>query len=87
MVGFFHTAPPDRVRADFEEFLAQTKILDCSRSVADKYGEIFANLQQRGAIVPVNDIWIAASCIVAGVPLATRDIHFQRIPELLFEIW
>jgi len=42
MVGFSYTAFPDSLRVEFESFLSHANILDCSRSVADKYGKIFA---------------------------------------------
>ena len=87
MVGFYYTIPPDAVRRDFESFLSHANILECNRNVADKYGAIFANLRGKGALIPANDIWIAACCIVAGKPLATRDAHFQRVPDLTVEMW
>jgi tRNA(fMet)-specific endonuclease VapC len=87
MVGFYYTAPPEAARKDFESFLSDVKILECNRSVADKYGEIFAALRRNGTMIPVNDIWIAACCIVADLPLATRDTHFQRVSSLRVEMW
>jgi tRNA(fMet)-specific endonuclease VapC len=87
MVGFFYTTPPDAVRRDFESFLSHANILECNRSVADKYGAIFADLRGKGSLIPANDIWIAACCIAAGRPLATRDAHFQRVHGLTVEMW
>lgn len=87
MVGFSYTAFPDSLSMEFENFLSHANILDCSRSVADKYGKIFAELRKKGSLIPVNDIWIAASCITFDRTLATRDAHFQKVPGLKIEMW
>jgi hypothetical protein len=40
-------------------------------AVATKWGELQARAQRRGRPRPVNDTWIAACCLVEGLPLAT----------------
>lgn len=42
--------------------------------VARKWGEISAFAVKRGRPRPQNDTWIAASCLVYGVPLATLNV-------------
>jgi predicted nucleic acid-binding protein len=64
-----------------------TEIIDCTTDVAEHYAKLKIELQSRGAMIPINDIWIAACCIAAGQPIATRDAHFQRIPDLTVEMW
>jgi tRNA(fMet)-specific endonuclease VapC len=39
-------------------------------------------LQRKGRLIPENDVWIAALCLEAGVPLATSEAHFQEVEEL-----
>ena len=46
------------------------------------YAGIRRDLERQGAIIPQNDIWIAAASIQADVPLVTRDQHFRRIRQL-----
>ncbi|MEW5945354.1 MAG: PIN domain-containing protein [bacterium] len=87
MIGFSYTVPSDKARREFEAFLTHANILVCNRNVADEYGEIFADLNRKGYLIPTNDIWIAACCLAAGVPLATRDNHFLRISNLRIEMW
>lgn len=87
MIGFFMTGTSGAARDNFESFLSRTKILDCTREVANKYGELVAELRKRGAMIPVNDIWIAACCIAHGKRLVTSDSHFRRVPSLEFEMW
>jgi predicted nucleic acid-binding protein len=32
--------------------------------------------------IPINDVWIAASCLEHGAALITRDAHFSEIDGL-----
>lgn len=86
-VGFTDSGPLPSQQSEFDVFLTSMKVIDCSREVAVRYGEIHRFLRRKGAMIPVNDIWIAACCVSAAKPLATRDAHFSRIPELTVEMW
>ena len=51
-------------------------LLPFDEVVAIRWGELQANAQLRGRPRPVNDSWIAACCLVHGIPLAafnTKD--------------
>ena len=51
-------------------------------------GELYAGFVRTGRPIPVNDIWIAATCARAGATLLTWDAHFRLIPRcgsLVFE--
>jgi len=41
--------------------------------------EIKNQLSQKGKPIPENDIWIAAIAKEAGLPLLTKDKHFQEV--------
>ncbi len=43
------------------------------------YARIYFDLERRGTMIPINDIWIAALAIEAGLPILARDEHFSRI--------
>ena len=46
-------------------------------------GQAFRYLQANGLLIGTNDLWIAATAIVHGMPLVTRnERHFQRVPKL-----
>jgi toxin FitB len=55
----------------FETWRQQVVLLPFDEAVAIKWGELQANTQLRGRPRPVNDTWIAACCLVHGLPLAT----------------
>ena len=47
--------------------------LPYSEQVAVRWGELQARAERRGRPRPVNDTWIAASCLVRDLPLATLN--------------
>lgn len=57
--------------ASFESWRHQVVLLPFDEAVSTKWGELQAKAQLRGRPRPVNDSWIAACCLVHGLPLAT----------------
>ncbi|MBU6399844.1 MAG: PIN domain-containing protein [Verrucomicrobia bacterium] len=47
-----------------------------------RYAKVYFDLAQRGQLIPINDIWIAATALRTGFPLAARDQHFSRVQGL-----
>ncbi len=70
-------------------FLAEpfVSVLDVTPEVARRYGQLFAQLRSAGTPLPVNDIWIAATCFDSGAQLLTFDGDFERIPSLDVELF
>jgi len=58
-----------------------------SEAVLDKASEIYANLKQRGQLLPDADIFIAAVALTYNLTLVTADNHFDRIENLKVENW
>lgn len=57
-------------------------IIDVNDEVARKYATIMLSLIKKGTKIPINDVWIAASCINVAGTLFTRDRHFNAIDQL-----
>ena len=57
-------------------------VIDVNADVARKYAIIYLSLQMKGAKIPINDVWIAASCMEVGGTLLTRDKHFDVIDQI-----
>jgi predicted nucleic acid-binding protein len=70
-----------------QELLDELVILDVSQDTAERYAQIAADLESRGATIPHNDIWIAAQALEYDLPVATRDPHFQRVKGLQVLMW
>ncbi|MGH8017939.1 MAG: PIN domain-containing protein [Opitutaceae bacterium] len=67
--------------------LGNVAVLNPDPSTAMKYAEIATMLERTGALIPENDMWIAAVALECDMPLATIDEHFQRVPGLTVLDW
>ena len=67
-----------------QQFINRLKveIIDVDADVARKYAIIYLSLQVRGTKIPLNDVWIAASCMEVGGTLLTRDKHFELVEQI-----
>jgi len=70
-----------------EQFAASVQVLSCDAATAQIYGKIRDHLRSKGRPIPENDIWIAAVALQHGLPLATRDDHFNEVDGLRIENW
>lgn len=57
--------------ADLRDWRRHVVLLPFDEAVALVWGELQARVQRGGRPRPVNDTWIAACCLVHGLPLAT----------------
>ena len=71
-------------RARFDEFLGEegVELTPVDRSIAERYGQLFAQLRRAGTPLPTNDIWIAACAGAKGARLVTYDTDYLMIPDL-----
>ena len=60
----------------------RVEIIDVDADVAEKYAIVFLSLQKKGTKIPINDVWIAASCMEIGGTLLTRDRHFEVVEQV-----
>jgi predicted nucleic acid-binding protein len=71
-----------------EKMLKQTidllniEVIGVNADVARKYATIYLSLQKKGAKIPINDVWIGASCMEIGGTLLTRDKHFDVVDQI-----
>jgi predicted nucleic acid-binding protein len=61
-------------RALLTHWLDARPTLPYTDEIARSWGEISAHAARRGRSRPQNDTWIAACCLVYGLPLATLNI-------------
>ena len=62
--------------------LLNVDVIDVNADVARKYATIYLSLQKKGHKIPINDVWIAASCMEIGGTLLTRDKHFDFVDQI-----
>ncbi|QBQ40280.1 type II toxin-antitoxin system VapC family toxin [Sphingobacterium psychroaquaticum] len=58
-------------------------VLSFSKEIALKAAEIYHKLRRSNEMIEFRDIFIAATCVVYKIPIATLNKkHFTRIPHL-----
>jgi predicted nucleic acid-binding protein len=74
--------------AEAEQFIATLAVVPFDVAVAREYARLRALLRAAGTAVGIHDLQIAATALVLGQPVATRDERsFPRIPGLKVEKW
>ncbi|MDG4820986.1 type II toxin-antitoxin system VapC family toxin [Asanoa sp. WMMD1127] len=56
-----------------EAFMSRCLTIDGTWETARTWGRLSAAGRRRGRMHPINDAWIAASCLTEGLPLATLN--------------
>jgi tRNA(fMet)-specific endonuclease VapC len=75
-------------RASLELFLTPFRVLDYTVEVAFIYGEIRAELEQKGTPIGAMDLMIAAHAKAAGAILVSNNLkEFRRVSGLPTENW
>ncbi len=71
-------------REELSRFLAspRVQVTPSSAATADLYAVVYAALRRKGAPIPSNDLWIAASALEHGAALLSFDAHFRQIDGL-----
>jgi len=64
------------------DLVSRCTVLDATSATATEYARLRVATRRVGRPIPVNDLWIAATCVEHRVPLGTTDAHFDHIPGL-----
>ena len=81
-LGVLKSAKRDDAWSRVQDVIRDRQMLHVSTVTPAIYARIYFDLEQRGSMIPINDIWIAALAIETQVPLLARDEHFSRVAGL-----
>ncbi|MGQ9556696.1 MAG: type II toxin-antitoxin system VapC family toxin [Desulfurispora sp.] len=87
---YYGAQKSQRVEANsrrIDELVFRVKVLSVDTQTARLYGQIKSIMQRKGQPIPENDLWIAALAQQHGLVLATRDQHFNFIPNVVVVNW
>jgi tRNA(fMet)-specific endonuclease VapC len=80
-----------RHKAEYEAWLDATlpvfDVLVVDEGTARAYARLRVALKRSGRPIPANDAWIAALALQHGLPVLTRDEHFDAVPGLERRDW
>lgn len=66
-------------RAWLAELIDVSEVIDIDRETAARYALIREQLRSSGRPIPSNDAWIAALSLQHGLPVLSRDGHFDQV--------
>ena len=83
--GFLNGTRSQQNRAILSRFREKPRTLcvPITDTTADWFAEIKRMLRKKGRPIPINDVWIAASCMEHGARIISFDRHFAEIDGLL----
>lgn len=76
--GCHRSRDPQRELDRLQLWLPAVSIVTATPGTAETYGELAADLEDRGIRIPQNDLWIAAIAVQSDLPLFSSDDHFSR---------
>jgi tRNA(fMet)-specific endonuclease VapC len=78
-------------RKDYEQWidvnLQHFELLSVIPETTLAYAQVRTSLKLLGRPIPANDAWIAALAIQHGLPVLSRDTHFDAVPGLRRTSW
>lgn len=80
-----------RLRDRLEELLtlliSDSVVLPIDLATTAQYAKVRDELRRQGTPIPENDVWIAALARQHGLPVVSRDEHFDHVPRLVRRGW
>ena len=87
LYGAINSAQPQKNEQAVRKFLTQSVLIPIDEAIAARYATVRLELKKTGHPIPENDIWVAAACLELGVPLLSRDSHFDYVRGLEVINW
>jgi tRNA(fMet)-specific endonuclease VapC len=87
LAGFMMGKNERRNRSILRDFLssARVNLLEIDEETSERYAVILYHLRSKGAPIPTNDVWIAASAMQYGLKVLTTDKHYIEVPQVITE--
>jgi tRNA(fMet)-specific endonuclease VapC len=85
--GIMHSRRHREYETWLERYLPAFRVLEVTAETALEYAQVRSELRHLGKPIPSNDVWIAALCRQHGLPLLSRDAHFDHVKKLRRQTW
>jgi tRNA(fMet)-specific endonuclease VapC len=86
--GIAKSSQPRSAASNLRVLLSRIRVVPFDDAAAERYGEIRASLERRGAPIGPLDTLIAAHALSLGWTLATNNVReFRRVPGLKVADW
>jgi tRNA(fMet)-specific endonuclease VapC len=81
-LGILKSSKREAAWTRVRQLLLDRPVFHPTAFTATIYARIYFDLQRKGTLIPINDIWIAALAIEVDLPILARDAHFSRVAGL-----
>lgn len=79
---------PSKYHQGLLKLLSDVAVLEVDQTTAWKFGEVRAQLLDRGKPIAAVDLMIAATALIQGLTVVTHNKqHFSKVPGLKIEDW
>jgi predicted nucleic acid-binding protein len=85
--GAYRSTHREELESWLDRATSQVRIAAVNLQTARVYAAIRATLDSRGSPIPVNDTWIAALAVQLGLPVLSRDKHFDSVDDIQRISW
>jgi predicted nucleic acid-binding protein len=72
-------------RAKIDALVAVAPVVDFGSAEAERWSDLYAHLSRAGALIPANDLAVAATALELGYGVLVGpadEAHFRRVPKL-----
>ena len=89
LAGFAMGKNEKKNRTVLQEFISspRVRVVNIDDETSERYAAIINYLRMKGAPIPTNDLWIAASAMQCGLKVLTTDSHYLNVPQIITEYY
>ena len=77
----------NRYEGWLEANLHDFNVLAITTETTLPYAKLRVTLKESGHPIPANDTWIAALAMQHGLPILSRDVHFDAVADVVRVAW
>lgn len=77
-----------RRAASSEQMINAFTVIPIDTAIARTHAVLWAELESKGHIIGIHDLWLAATCLAHGLNIITFNLReFEKVPGLTVEKW
>ena len=80
--GIAHSLSKSELQLWLQAFVQRAEVFCPDMATLPHYASVRSELRQAGTPIPANDCWIAALVRQHGLPLLSRDQHFDLVDDI-----
>jgi tRNA(fMet)-specific endonuclease VapC len=85
--GLIRSRLRDHLQERLSGLISDSIVLPIELNTTIHYARVRDELNRQGTPIPENDVWIAALARQHGLPVVSRDGHFDRVPGVIRLGW